>query len=62
MKKLMVFIAVVFLILIVLYLLIPKYYRIDSAVSINANANGFQRSFMNENNWPKWWPGETTDK
>ena len=58
----MIFIAVLLLLLIVLYFLIPKSYRIEAAVSINANAKGFQRSLMNENNWPKWWPGEATDK
>jgi hypothetical protein len=41
------------------YLFIPEKVKIEAAVSLEAAFPAVSRALMDENNWKKWWPGET---
>ena len=41
------------------YLFIPGKIKMEAAVSLNVAMPGVSRTLANDNNWKKWWPGET---
>src|ERR1700752_2218951 len=41
------------------YLFIPGKIKMETAVSLNVAMPGVSRTLANDNNWKKWWPGET---
>ena len=42
-----------------IYLFIPGRLKMEAAISLNVAMPGVSRTLANENNWKKWWPGET---
>ncbi|GAA4734701.1 GyrI-like domain-containing protein [Flavisolibacter ginsenosidimutans] len=42
----------------ILYLVIPNRVSLNERADLTANEKAFARVFLNETNWPQWWPGE----
>jgi hypothetical protein len=60
MKKTLIFLVLLFVLgLAAVYLFIPDRIKIESTVSVNAALPGVSRTLVDENNWKKWWPGDT---
>lgn len=60
MKKLLVVLAVIFLLFFGgVYLFIPRLIPIHTSTVIEAPANGVLRYVLNERSWGQWWPGQT---
>ena len=60
MKKILItLVLLLVLVLAAVYLFIPGKIKIETSISLNAALPGVSRSLMDENNWKKWWPGES---
>ena len=62
MKMKKIFIILVLLAVLALaavYLFIPEKIKIEATVSLEAAFPAVSRTLIDENNWRKWWPGET---
>ena len=60
MKKLILFILFpLFIVVAGIYILIPGTYKIGQSVVVKANTDAVYRLLMKEEQWAKWWPGDT---
>lgn len=60
MKKIAIIVlSILLLILISVYLFIPRQIRIASHMQLPVSQEALQRVLANDSNWYKWWPGET---
>lgn len=58
MKKLLIAVLIIFLTCVAaVYVFIPQELKVSSITIIKANERPVYRSFIDENNWKKWWPG-----
>ena len=61
MKKILItLVLLLVLALAAVYFFIPGKIKIEASVSLNAALQGVARSLIDENNWKKLWPGETS--
>ena len=61
MKKILItLILLLVLALAAVYFFIPGKIKIEASVSLNAALQGVSRSLIDENNWKRLWPGETS--
>jgi hypothetical protein len=58
-KILIILVLLAVLALAAVYLFIPGKIKIETTISLNAAFPAISRTLIDENNWKKWWPGET---